>query len=954
MADVVGTTQAPATRASTDELVGREPELAVLERFLDGMSVGPDAVLAVGEAGIGKTTLWNETLRRASARGYRVLLARPAQPETKLAYSALGDLLGEHFDEATASLASPQREALEIALLRRQARGSHVDQRAVSVATLGALRSLAARRPLLAAIDDLQWADSPTARVLGYVIRRLANERIGVLATMRAEYDLSSVQQWLSSERFRRLEVGPLSLGAVRRLVRTHTAVTLARPALLRLYSASAGNPYYALEIARALEHGVAGEGGTHLPRVPESLSGLLRARLRDLPRSTRRALLVVAALAQPTHSTVADAIGDAGLAEHELERARLSGILAPEGLRFSHPLLAAICYADAPDSQRRSVHRRLAEVASDPEERARHLALATSDRSERVAAELEAAATRARARGAPDAAAELAGLALARTPLKEEHALQVRRLAMGEYLLDAGDTERARAALEESVRALTDHPARSRAVELLAALLYETDGPRAAADFCEQLAVESADDLAVQVVALTANDYDFDIPRAEASALRALELLSRLERPDLALLSRTWIMLAHARFDLGEGLDTTLLARALAVRGDRDFDHAHLSNRWLAYLLKYADDFERAQEGLERSYTEARAAGDEGSLPHVLGHLGELERWSGRWEPMERHAEEQLELAEDTGQAYQLCWALHSIAFVHALRGRLHDARSAAERALQLSRELDSPYTEGAAAWVLGFVHLSADALENAVAEYRTVERIRSAVGLGEPGRWRFQGDYIEALVGLGEIDEARSVAEALERTGRRLDRPWALAISARGRGLVLAGAGELEPALVALDEAIEEHRRLAMPFELGRTLLASGRVQRRAKRKRLARQSLERALEIFAGLGAPIWTEKARLELARIGLRPSAPHMLTETEERVARLAASGLTNREVAAAAFMSAKSVEANLSRAYGKLGIRSRAELGAWVARHDRVSLRADVGDHPIPARTRPD
>jgi DNA-binding CsgD family transcriptional regulator len=642
-----------------------------------------------------------------------------------------------------------------------------------------------------------------------------------------------------------------------------------------------------------------------------------------------------VASLAQPRHSTVADAIGDAVLAEQELERAALSGILAPEGLRFSHPLLAAICYADAPDSQRRSVHRRLAVVASDPEEGARHLALAASDRDEGVAAELEAAAARARARGAPDAAAELAGLALARTPLKEEQALQVRRLAMGEYLLDAGDTERARAALEESVRGLMDHPARSRAVERLAGLLYETDGPRAAADFCELMAVESVDDLAVQVVALTANDYDFDIPRAKASALRALELLSRVERPDPALLSRAWIMLAHARFDLGEGLDTTLLARALAVRGDHDFDRAHLSNRWLAYLLKYADDFERAREGLERSYTEARAAGDEGSLPHVLGHLGELERWSGRWEPMERHAEEQLELAEDTGQAYQLCWALHSIAFVHALRGRLHDARSAAERALQLSRELDSPYTEGAAAWVLGFVHLSADALENAVAEYRTVERIRSAVGLGEPGRWRFQGDYIEALVGLGELDEARSVAEALERAGRRLDRPWALAISARGRGLVLAGAGELEPALIALDEAIEEHRRLAMPFELGRTLLAAGRVQRRAKRKRLARQSLERALEIFAGLGAPIWTEKARLELARIGLRPSAPHTLTETEERVARLAARGLTNREVAAAAFMSAKSVEANLSRAYGKLGIRSRAELGAWVARLDK-------------------
>ena len=163
---------------------------------------------------------------------------------------------------------------------------------------------------------------------------------------------------------------------------------------------------------------------------------------------------------------------------------------------------------------------------------------------------------------------------------------------------------------------------------------------------------------------------------------------------------------------------------------------------------------------------------------------------------------------------------------------------------------------------------------------------------------------------------------------------RAWTLATAARCRALLLAARGDTDGAVQALEEALGHHQHLAMPFELGRTLLVMGQVQRRAKRKRAARQHLQRALEIFESLPAPLWAERARSELSRIGLRPPAPLALTATEERVAGLAASGRTNRQVAQALFLSPRTVEANLARVYRKLGVSSRAELGAAMARRE--------------------
>jgi DNA-binding CsgD family transcriptional regulator len=229
----------------------------------------------------------------------------------------------------------------------------------------------------------------------------------------------------------------------------------------------------------------------------------------------------------------------------------------------------------------------------------------------------------------------------------------------------------------------------------------------------------------------------------------------------------------------------------------------------------------------------------------------------------------------------------------------------------------------------VLGFLELS---LGNAAAanEYlRQAWRLHHRLGFGEPAMFRFVGDYTEVLIELGEHVEAIEVIDWLDERGQALDRPWALAVSARYRGLVAAADGDFQTAFASLDRALKEHERLPMPFELGRTMLVLGTIRRRAKQKRPAREALEEALAIFERLGAPLWADKARAELARIGGRRSAAGQLTEAEARVAKLAAAGRTNREIADVLFMSVRTVEGHLSHAYAKLGVRSRTELALF-------------------------
>ena len=231
----------------------------------------------------------------------------------------------------------------------------------------------------------------------------------------------------------------------------------------------------------------------------------------------------------------------------------------------------------------------------------------------------------------------------------------------------------------------------------------------------------------------------------------------------------------------------------------------------------------------------------------------------------------------------------------------------------------------------VLGFLELS---LSNPIAAMERLEPVLvflDEMGSPEPGIIPVAPDAIEALVAVGRLEEAEALLVRLERQGRTLDRPWAVATAGRCRGLLTAARGDLSAARSALEQALVEHRRLPQPFELARTLLVKGEVERRAKQKRAARSTLEQALGLFLALGAPLWAQRARDDLVRVGGAMPPSSELTPTEQRIAQLVGEGKKNREVAEALFISVKTVEANLSRIFHKLGVRSRTELTRRIA-----------------------
>ena len=374
-------------------VLGRDEELARLGAFLDRVAVGPAGLVLDGEAGIGKTELWRSAVAGAREGGYAVLEARPSEAERELTFAGLSDLLAGLGDEITA-LPAPRRRPLSVALLLEESGGSPPDARGIAVATLELMRRLASRGPLLVAIDDVQWLDRASAAALAFALRRAPPERVGVLLACRAgepaalELDRTSDPE--------RLVVRPLSLGAVRLVLGQRLGVTFPRATLRRLYERSGGNPFFALELGRALRDRVGALGpGDDLP-VPVDLARLLRERLASLPPGTAEPLAAVAALAEPARRFVE--------ADGALDPAFAAGVLVLEGdrVRFAHPLLAAAAYEALPPAARLALHRRLADVVADPEQRARHLALGAVGPDPALAAVLDEAATRALARGHP------------------------------------------------------------------------------------------------------------------------------------------------------------------------------------------------------------------------------------------------------------------------------------------------------------------------------------------------------------------------------------------------------------------------------------------------------------------------------------------------------------------------------------------------------------------------
>ncbi|MGH2538896.1 MAG: AAA family ATPase [Actinomycetota bacterium] len=382
--------------------IGREGEVHVLRDFLEDAAAFPDILQIEGDAGIGKTTLWRCGLELAVAHSYRVLSCSPSGAETQLSFAGLGDMLETVTDEVLSDLPPPLARALSIALLLEDAAPSPPDQRAIGLALLGGIRALARDGPLVIAVDDMQWLDDASGLTLGFALRRISEEPVGVLLARRTGGEEGPSGPGLElgplRDRDLRLVMEPLSMGAIHHLLGERLGLTLTRPNARRLYEVSGGNPFYALELGRAVVRGAIDlESGGPLPR---SLSSLVADRIASTSEPTRHALLIVSALSHPTMGLIARAGVEApterlapALETHVIE-------FENERIRFSHPLLAAGVYSAALPLERRAVHRRLADVVTDPEEQARHVALGAEGPDPAIAAVLEDSAVRTHARG--------------------------------------------------------------------------------------------------------------------------------------------------------------------------------------------------------------------------------------------------------------------------------------------------------------------------------------------------------------------------------------------------------------------------------------------------------------------------------------------------------------------------------------------------------------------------
>jgi DNA-binding NarL/FixJ family response regulator len=906
-----------------ESLVGRQAELADLEAFLARKGEGPHALFLEGEAGIGKSRLWKEGVAYARVSGMRVLSTHPGGGEVKLAFAGLADLLD---DIGLDGLPPPQRKALGVALLVEEPEGAAPDDRAVAAAFRSCLRRLAAGGPLLIAVDDIQWLDPASTRILAFAFRRLAGEPVRLLATVRLasnEREPAEIADALGRDHVDHLPVGPLTVAAIYALVRTRLGVELSRPALLRVHEASRGNPFFALELARALQRqGSEPVTGQPLP-VPANLTELVRRRLATLPRPAYETLRLAAPLARPTVAVVERAVGSSDRAARDLDAAAQAGVieLLGDSIRFTHPLLASIHFSSASPEQRRAIHRLLAGVVVDPEEQARHLALWADGPDEAVAARLTDVAERARARGALAAAAELAEQALFLTPAESIDDRHRRLLVAAELRYAAGDTTRARALLEEALQETSQRLERAELLWGLGEITFEGQDTRVGLDFYHRALdeVEGDDLLRGRILAsmvFPAFKHEGSLA-ARSYARDAVAIAERLgDRPTLA-----YSLARLASLEFRQAFDTDVFERAVALEeelGGLDLDYGPTAE--YASALIDAGEHEAARGLLERLCARGRSCGD-AAVHQPLVNLAGLEFQAGNWERAEELAREAYDVAIQTGREAAEPKGMFTLAMIEAAQGKCDAARARAEQALVLTD--GRGWSSGGPRGALGFLDLS---LENYEAAYESllpaIERYRS---LGVPVIFQ-TFDAAEALAGLGQVPEGLALLERCDEVPAFMRIPEVMTAAARARGLLAAAAGDLVAAEAALEEAVEAVAGRDSPLELGRSLLALGCVQRRLRKKQTARLSLNQALEIFEELGARVWAERSRRELARIGGRSAPRGELSGTETEIVKLVVAGYSNKQVAQALNLSSKTVEWNLSKIYNKLGVHSRNEL----------------------------
>jgi DNA-binding NarL/FixJ family response regulator len=736
------------------------------------------------------------------------------------------------------------------------------------------------------------------------------------------------------------IELAGVDLATTQRLLAELIEGKTPRRMLQRVHEVSGGNPLYVLALGAELARQGGHAGGSRGLPIPTTLGDAIAQLLKSAGAGIEAPLFAVAALAHATPALLAAALDNFDVSD--LDEAVGAGVveIAGDRIRFSHPLLASVHYASVPAHEQRDLHLRLAGAVANREERSMHLALGTETPDEEIAGELEAAAALAAQRGAPEAAAELLEQAIRLTPLEQYQARWSRTATAAEHYYAAGDSAQARKLLEQVLLEQPDGQTSARARLRLA--LVRTDDFEFGVSMLQQALLEAGDDDRLRTeILLVQCDWCGNVGDAAGQLQHARAAVSSAERLGApGPLAAALAALGAGLFHRGEGIRHDLFKRAIDLErsAPQSTSTYYLPSTMYGSVLRIENDLDAARPLLEQAVRRARQRGEEGAdLIPLLVRLARLESEAGNVAASGQWLAAATEAAR-THVNYEMdSWLAHLRAEIAVGRGDLERARSDATEVLRLATQSGDVQMQRDGDAVLAEVELLSGETQSAHQRIqpwreRTIAHGPWYVGWMTLSLWSID---VEALILSHRLDEAQPVLEDLLARASIYPNPHAAAIAARCEGLLLAARGRLADAIEAMEAALAAHARRPVPLEVGRTLLEKGSIERRAKRKAAAKQTLEQALAILEPLDSAIWLARTRDELGRIGLRrATVSDGLTPAQQRVAELAASGATNREIALKLYMSERTVEAHLTKVYREFGIRSRAQLAVSIANAD--------------------
>ncbi|WP_432542636.1 SpoIIE family protein phosphatase [Kineococcus sp. SYSU DK002] len=899
-------------------LVGRDEELARLRQLLAAARTGGRAVLVEGEPGIGKSTLAAALERAARRDGVRVLRCTGVETGTPTGFAALHELLHPLLGDV-AALPPRQRSALLTAFGRED--GPAPDRLLIGLAALGLVEEAAAGAPLLVVVEDLHRLDAASADVVAFLTRRLSTCPALLLATARPCSDGPRAAAWEV------LPLGPLAPGDAETLL-AGTAGAL-RPALrARVLREAGGNPLAVRELAAAVL--AAGDGPLPAPTqtlpTTQRLERAFLAGAGRLPARSRRLLLLAAADGDDLPLTrLTAAAGDPDRIVPDLHPAERAGLVSVvDGrVRFRHPLVRSAVYGGASLPERAAAHRALAAVPGDTGRAVWHRAAGTHTADEEIAAALEATAHRAVLRGAPEEAFAALERAAALSPHVPERA---RRLAAAaEVARRAGLAADAARALDAALP-LAEDPAVVTRLALTESVLGAVQGrpargPLDLADLADRLGGPGGDRAVperLQLLTRAAVQADGDGLPAEArarveAAVHAVDVPPGHPLQDVALAA-----LDPARHgDRVRGRFRALARHALTQPADTVARFAHVAGS-----VHDLDGAETTWDVAVRSSHDAGAPGDEA---HALVGRGGLRLVLGRLDEAVGDLLLGVRTSVAAGQPLQAAHGEALLARAHAWRGEHAPALAALERSAQLSGGANLAVTLALRAWARGLVALDRQRPDEAWHALRDVQ--------GHPATAELAvADVVEAAVRAGEPDAVTGLLERVAGNAEAAGAPHLLSLVHRARALLHADAGRPGEAEREFTSAVERGAAGRSPLELARTRLLHGEWLRRQRRIIDAREQLSPALAAFTAAGARGLARRAAAELRAAGVAPAAPgradaaDLLTPQEFQIAQLAASGLTNKEIADRVYLSHRTVAAHLYKVFPKLGITHRAQL----------------------------